>query len=116
MSLSRRRERVMPADIAVLGAGPAGLAAAAAARRAGAQVTVIDSNPRGGGQYWRHRVGDDGPPARLRDIPVDFRLRHQVWHVERAGDGFVVHTDHGEVPARTLIVATGAYDRQVPFP
>jgi NADPH-dependent 2,4-dienoyl-CoA reductase/sulfur reductase-like enzyme len=106
----------MPADIAVLGAGPAGLAAAAAAHGAGARVTLIDSNARTGGQFWRHRDGDEGPPAHLRDLPLDFRPGHQIWHVERTADGFTTHTDRGEIHSRSVIVATGAYDRQVPFP
>ncbi|KAB2352729.1 NAD(P)/FAD-dependent oxidoreductase, partial [Actinomadura rudentiformis] len=39
--------------VAVVGAGPAGLAAAAAALRAGARVTLIDSAEQPGGQYHR---------------------------------------------------------------
>lgn len=40
--------------IVIIGAGPAGLAAAEAASRT-EDVTIIDSAPRLGGQYWRHR-------------------------------------------------------------
>ncbi|WP_236792994.1 FAD-dependent oxidoreductase [Amycolatopsis sp. GM8] len=112
-----------PADLAVLGAGPAGLAAAAAASRAGANVVVIDGNSRVGGQYWRHRDGDTGRGHHhwsvltgLRAAVPEFLGGHQVWHVERIGDGFAVHTSGGEVRCRALIVATGAYDRQLPFP
>ena len=98
-------------DVAVLGAGPAGLAAAAAAHRAGARVTVIDAAPRPGGQFWRHRPGEAGPRT-----PVDFRPNHAIWHVERTDDGFTTHTTDGEIRSRTVIVATGAFDRQIPFP
>jgi NADPH-dependent 2,4-dienoyl-CoA reductase/sulfur reductase-like enzyme len=113
----------MTADVAVLGAGPAGLAAAVAAHRAGARVTLVDAGGRVGGQYWRHREGDEGHGhrlwptlRRLRDTPLDFRPGHAVWHVERTGDGFTTHTSAGEITSRTLVVATGAHDRQVPFP
>jgi thioredoxin reductase len=113
----------MGADVAVLGAGPAGLAAAVAAHRAGARVTLVDSASRVGGQYWRHRDGDDGRGhhlwstlRELRDTPLDFRSGHAIWHVERTGDGFTTHTTAGEIRSRTVIVATGAYDRQLPFP
>ena len=41
--------------IIVIGAGPAGLAAAEAASRNGSEVALIDSAARKGGQYWRHR-------------------------------------------------------------
>jgi NADPH-dependent 2,4-dienoyl-CoA reductase/sulfur reductase-like enzyme len=111
------------ADIAVLGAGPAGLAAAVAAHRAGARVTLLDGAARVGGQYWRHRDGDNGAGHhlwstlhRLRETPLDFRPGHAIWHVERTDDGFTSHTTAGEVLSRIVIVATGAYDRQLPFP
>lgn len=40
-------------EIVVVGAGPAGLAAARAAGGAGARVAILDDNPRAGGQIWR---------------------------------------------------------------
>ena len=112
----------MPAsdvDIAVLGAGPAGLAAAVAAHRNGARVALVDAASRVGGQYWRHRTGAEPADrvwSRLRGTTVDFRPGHAIWHVERTGDGLTTHTDAGEIRSRTVIVATGAFDRQLPFP
>lgn len=120
-------------DVVVLGAGPAGLSAAVAAASAGARVALVDAAPRPGGQYWRHRDGDDGALhhgwarfRRLRDglarygDRIDRLPGHAVWHVERTGDGFHAHTVAGDVPrvvpGRTVVVATGAYDRQLPFP
>ncbi|HWT35131.1 MAG TPA: FAD-dependent oxidoreductase, partial [Paraburkholderia sp.] len=47
-------------DIVVVGAGPAGLAAAREAAQAGARVAVLDDNPRAGGQVWRN--GPAHPP------------------------------------------------------
>ena len=46
-------------DVLVIGAGPAGLAAATSARARGASVTLLDSSDQLGGQYWRHL-----PPSR----------------------------------------------------
>jgi thioredoxin reductase len=46
--------------IIVIGAGPAGLAAALAASRTGIEVALIDSATRMGGQYWRHRTSVTG--------------------------------------------------------
>ncbi len=124
-------------DVAVLGAGPAGLAASAAAASAGARVALVDAGPRPGGQYWRHRNGDDGARhhdwsrfQRLARGPGDGRIDrfpgHAIWHVERAGDGFRAHTTaelgpsagaaERVIASRTVVVATGAYDRQLPFP
>ncbi|MQA10655.1 MAG: FAD-dependent oxidoreductase [Pseudonocardiaceae bacterium] len=116
-------------DVAVLGAGPAGLAAAVAAASTGSRVALIDSASRPGGQFWRHRAGDDGTRQlhwdtfrALRDAleRVEHLAGHTVWHAERTEQGFTLHTVNGgaasEVACRTLIVATGAYDRQLPFP
>ena len=44
-------------EVAVVGGGPAGMAAAIAAAEAGARVTLVDDNAQLGGQYWRQ------PPA-----------------------------------------------------
>jgi NADPH-dependent 2,4-dienoyl-CoA reductase/sulfur reductase-like enzyme len=119
-------------DVAVLGAGPAGLAASVAAARAGARTALVDSAARVGGQYWRHREGDSGAGqhqwAALRALRaaaygldrLDFLAGHAVWHVERRQGGFTVHAIAGqqarEIRCRALVVATGAYDRQLPFP
>lgn len=43
-----------PRDVVVIGAGPAGLQAALAARALGASVTLLDASDELGGQYWRH--------------------------------------------------------------
>ncbi len=128
-------EGVGPFDVAVIGAGPAGLAAAGSGGRGRRPVALVDMAPRPGGQYWRHRDGDDG--ARHHAWPAFLALRAgvdaaraagsltsfagtQVWHVERTADGFAIHAlaDGAGVVvrSRTLVVATGAYDRQLPFP
>jgi len=43
--------------VLVVGAGPAGLAAAVAAAEVGAQVVLVDAEAAPGGQFWRHRRG-----------------------------------------------------------
>ena len=50
----------MSPDIIVIGAGPAGMAAATTAAEAGAQVLVLDDQPAPGGQIYRaiERAGD----------------------------------------------------------
>jgi sarcosine oxidase subunit alpha len=51
MMLLRSLGELPPAcDLAVVGAGPAGLAAAAAAAGQGLQVLLVDENPEPGGQ------------------------------------------------------------------
>ncbi|MFE7416177.1 FAD-dependent oxidoreductase [Rhodococcus sp. NPDC057529] len=122
-----------PYDLTVLGAGPAGLAAATSAATAGARVALIDAGNHPGGQYWRNRGGDDGAlhhdwatfqalrlQLRAAGPAIDYLPRHSVWHIENTGTEFTAHasTPSGEriVTSRSLVVATGAYDRQLPFP
>jgi thioredoxin reductase/bacterioferritin-associated ferredoxin len=118
-------------DVAVVGAGPAGLAAATTAARGGCRVALLDAAARPGGQYWRHRDGDHADPRKhgaqggwdafqklrvdLVDSTVDYRPGAVVWFVEPA-DGFRLHTTAGTVAADRMVVATGAYDRVLPFP
>ena len=52
------------ADLVVVGAGPAGLTAAAAAGSAGLKVVILDETLRPGGQIWRHLPGEEPPEAR----------------------------------------------------
>jgi NADPH-dependent 2,4-dienoyl-CoA reductase/sulfur reductase-like enzyme len=110
-----------PYDIAVVGAGPAGLTAAVAAAGQGKRVALIDAGARVGGQYWRHSPTVSpadkafqrlvtGWPERIEHLP-----EHQVWAVSKP-DAFVVHTRQADVEATALVLAPGAYDRQIPFP
>jgi len=116
-------------DVAVIGAGPAGLAAAVTAAAAGLDVALLDAGRRPGGQYYRHHAAETGEShhgwaafTRLRDRldRLDHLPVHRVWHVE---PGFTVHAVAGDrderparVEARILIIATGAHDRSLPFP
>lgn len=125
-------------DVLVLGAGPAGLAASAAAGEAGASVALLDGAMHCGGQYWRgssaeRRKGLSRSWAtfvrlqeRLRRAGVVQLQGHQVHAVSPSdrewvarclvGCGSSVDMSVSMVRGRRLVIATGAYDRQVPFP
>jgi thioredoxin reductase len=89
-------------DIAVVGAGPAGLAAALAAAGFGCAVTLIDSGAAIGGQIYRQSLLDPGGgagtpgsgplPPRLHRAARHRRIRHlaatSVWHAEAEPDGW----------------------------
>lgn len=102
-------------DVLVLGAGPAGMAAADAASAAGRQVIVVDDNPGPGGQIWRRE--SNRSIARFLELPVE------RWHgaqlvdlptpqlaqVVRGGQLWLIKF-------RALVLATGARERFLPFP
>ncbi len=59
----------MVADLAVVGAGPAGMAAALAAAERGARVVLVDSWPQLGGQYFRQPLVCPRPLGRPEPSP-----------------------------------------------
>jgi NADPH-dependent 2,4-dienoyl-CoA reductase/sulfur reductase-like enzyme len=111
-------------DVLVVGAGPAGLAAAYRAAQAGRRVVVVDDNPTAGGQIWR---GEQREP-RSRDAQVwlehirsvDLQLipgarvfqqsEPRVLLAEISGGGVC------ELMFESLVLATGARERFLPFP
>jgi D-hydroxyproline dehydrogenase subunit alpha len=131
------------ADVLIIGAGPAGLAAATSARRAGATVRVLEASNESGGQYWRHlpatRPAADEPRLHhqwqryqeLRstiesDPALTVDVGAHVWAIERHDSGVRVNIVSGDVDgsgrrregvtAGALVLATGAYDRALPVP
>jgi NADPH-dependent 2,4-dienoyl-CoA reductase/sulfur reductase-like enzyme len=115
--------------IIVIGAGPAGLAAAEAASRNGSEVILIDSAPRIGGQYWRHQDSVTGFDRERADqlfkrisqaSTITLLSSASVWSIEKDSRLFKVnYLQHGvenSLLAEKLILATGAYDRALPFP
>lgn len=53
-------ERSVDVDVAVVGAGVAGLTAAERIAAAGRSVRVLEARGRVGGRLWSHPLGDDG--------------------------------------------------------
>ena len=115
--------------IIVIGAGPAGLAAAEAASRNGSEVALIDSASRMGGQYWRHRAAVSGYRSNRADeifakVTSAQSITHiseaNIWSAEREGGLIRVNYLQGGIEssltAEKVIIATGAYDRTLPFP
>ncbi|MDZ7866185.1 FAD-dependent oxidoreductase [Acidovorax sp.] len=68
MNALNRSQAHAHCDLLIIGAGPAGMAAALAAAPSGAAITVVDDNPAAGGQIWR-----DGPGATLPPLARQHR-------------------------------------------
>ncbi|MGK5740308.1 NAD(P)/FAD-dependent oxidoreductase [Micromonospora sp. URMC 103] len=107
-------------DVVVVGAGPAGLAAAVEAAGAGLAVVLVDTATQPGGQFWRHydraharpddRAGHHGWRVftRLRDrldaLRAERRISYlpgrQVWLATREATGtFTLRTTAATSPA-----------------
>jgi D-hydroxyproline dehydrogenase subunit alpha len=122
------------ADVIVVGAGPAGIAAATAAARCGETVLLLDDNPAAGGQIWRggievpNKSGSKGENlkkdkalhglvssgatplfgCRVFDAPAPGTIQ-AIRETDGNAEVLSLHYDR-------LILATGARERFLPFP
>jgi len=111
----------MRTDVVVIGAGPAGLAAAKRAAQAGLSVVLIDENKRVGGQISRLPFRDDAeapaPEWEKLHPNVEFHNRatclgfvaEKTVAIDEAGFGALV-------TARAFVIATGSTERVYPVP
>lgn len=127
---------LLQADVVVLGAGPAGVPAAIEAADAGAQVALLDANPRLGGQYHRQPAPDidvarpqalhhgwRAAAAGFAAVTSHPRITHvpnvRAWLIDADDTGVTVDVtgaQRGTVHGQTLVLATGATERVLPFP
>src|SRR5215467_10930638 len=83
-------------DIAVVGGGPAGIAAAVTAAESNQKVVLIDDNPRPGGQIWRH-----GPSAGQSKNATHWIERLNRSQTQVVAGARVFHADEGVLHAET---------------
>ena len=107
-------------DILVIGAGPAGLAAAQAAASHGARVALLDAQPRAGGQVWRHDVRHGAPRAAREAMHaqrgVTLLMQHSVAAIEDGGLRVETTAGSALLAYGALVLATGARELLLPFP
>jgi NADPH-dependent 2,4-dienoyl-CoA reductase/sulfur reductase-like enzyme len=119
-------------QLLVIGAGPAGMAAAQAAARHGVRVAVLDEQPHPGGQIYRNVdaspladigvLGKDYLHGRqlvqaFRHAPLDYLANCAVWYLDRTAEvGIVDNGVHRSLRAHCVIIACGAQERPMPFP
>jgi NADPH-dependent 2,4-dienoyl-CoA reductase/sulfur reductase-like enzyme len=122
-----QQTNLMPAklqfEIAVVGAGPAGLAAACAAAESGCRVAVVDDTPWLGGQIWRGQQSKPSIPQaqkwieRFRYSGATLLDQTSVIASPRKGVLLAEHPDGPrEIHWDNLILATGARELFLPFP
>ncbi len=119
-------------DAVVIGAGPAGIAAATLLAEQGVDVVLLDEQPAPGGQIYRgiersspalaRILGPDYThgaelAAALRASSVEYRPGSAVWQVTPEREVWLTRDGKSSlISARAIIIATGALERPVPVP
>lgn len=107
-------------DTAIIGAGPAGCAAAVQCRRLGLDIRLLDTTGRAGGLIREARLIENYPglsaipgsefAERLCSHISGFGITVQEYHADaivRINDGFEIRGNQGVITAGSVIVATG---------
>jgi NADPH-dependent 2,4-dienoyl-CoA reductase/sulfur reductase-like enzyme len=122
-------------DLIVIGAGPAGMAAATEAAGLGLSVTVLDEQTAAGGQIYRAVTGAGaqrgavlgqdyldgaGLALAMQASGAQHLTAAVVWNIEADAEGITVTWSQdghaAQLRAARLILATGALERPVPIP
>ncbi len=119
-------------DLAVLGAGPAGMRAALTAANSGAKVVLLDEQQVAGGQIYRevNRQGVGRGALLGRDYThgltwvkevaasnVEHLAEATGWQIENSGEiTFSRGGQAQQIAAKRIVLATGALERAFPFP
>jgi len=118
-------------ELAIIGAGPAGMAAAITARECGLSVLVVDENAAPGGQVFRAAELAGADPAlaremapgleliaRFRALDITYLPGATLWMLD-PDTGTLSLSRQGETmefAAERILLATGAQERPVPIP
>ncbi|MBV8090043.1 MAG: (2Fe-2S)-binding protein, partial [Alphaproteobacteria bacterium] len=117
-------------ELAIIGASPAGLAAAVLAAELGLDAALVDEQGMPGGQFYRsidraeptRPLGRDNLAYRqlaeaFKGSCVSYRPGAALWHVDADGTLFLESGGRAEtLKALRVLLATGAMERPVPIP
>lgn len=119
-------------DLVIIGAGPAGLAAAVTARKFGLSTLVLDEQQIPGGQIYRSiekTVAENAPVLgkdyfhgqglveQFRQSGADYLSGAGIWDLGRdLVVGYLADGQARQVKARQILIAAGAMERPVPVP
>ena len=108
-------------DIAVVGAGPAGLTAALYARRAGKTVVVIEKENFGGQITFSPKLenyptamaisGSEFAEKLMEEAHGTVLEMDNITAVEKTAEGFSLKGEYGSYDAKSVILATGSKHR-----
>ena len=113
-----------PADLHIVGGGPAGLSAAHTAVVAGARVCLIDNDHAPGGQIWRGGP-DKWTDPRALEVWTDLHAHPRFMHLRSAQvigsvDSHTLLLEVDDKPVRVdferLLICSGARELFLPFP
>lgn len=131
----RYEKRHHHCDVLIIGAGPAGLAAALAAGESGARVMLVDAQVEAGGSLLDSEREINGKPAldwvsdnvcRMRQLPEVIHLQratavgyydhNMVYVLEHEPEQSWLRERLWRIRAKRVIVAAGAIERPLVFP
>jgi NADPH-dependent 2,4-dienoyl-CoA reductase/sulfur reductase-like enzyme len=124
---------MLTTDVAVIGAGPAGLCAAIEAAKAGARTTLINEYVEPGGQLIKqihkffgsseHKAGVRGIDISVQlmkeidELKVEKMMETAVWSIFQSNILGIAHDRKSEMlRANKIILATGASENAFAFP
>lgn len=115
-------------DVIIIGAGPAGLAAAISCREHDLQTLILDEFPKIGGrllgqlhqepdgEWWNGIKETEILKERAFELDTEIRCGVSVYHIEKTDKGYIVHTPEGNFDAENVLIATGAAETAAPIP
>jgi len=115
-------------DVIIIGAGPAGLSAAIACRESDLNVLVIDEFPKPGGrllgqlhqepsgEWWNGVEETRILVEKAEKLNTEIKCGVSVHHIEKADNGYLIHTNIGILETAKLLIATGAAETAAPIP
>ncbi len=122
----------MNVDVAIIGSGPAGLAASIELAESGLSVVILDEYYRPGGRLLGQRYEDPNAPERERNWDgmkvaselveqarkrqVEIRCGVTVWSISPGWKIELGGADEKTVHAKAVLLATGAAERALPMP
>ncbi|MBD8523100.1 FAD-dependent oxidoreductase [Lysinibacillus sp. FSL R7-0073] len=114
--------------VVIIGAGPAGLAAAITLAEKNIEVLVIDEYLYAGGRllgqlyeekpgtWWNGIVESERLLERAKAVHVEFLLQTSVSDLEKIDRTWIIHTTKGVFRTQHLLLATGAAESPFPIP